>query len=176
MTPHFILKYFIRKLAARQKTAQLKTLNEIDSLVLLSASNRETTQINREWLRKQFPQIKHVRLINFTNEKKVEKLTLLNVEMDEVNSRGFSPFGELRKGVEELFSNTSFDVLINTDNNSNLYLHLIALHIHANLKIGRRNDVSEKLYSILLSSDKETGFQKFVIETENYLNDLTGNK
>lgn len=174
MTIQFFLKRAIRLKVEKQAEQNLRCFSDSKKIVILTSENLEKVQINMKWLAQTFPHFETIQLFNLSKDKTAISQNFQNVSMQEVNLRNFTLFGGIKEELSVELQKKEYDLLINADSSSNLFLHLIASSIKAKLKTGIFDDVCVKLYKIKLYPEKEIEFKEYIEQTHNYLEALCG--
>lgn len=174
------LRYFLRRRIQRHiqgaKTPVLQTLDEADSLIIITQvqGNEAVILLNR--LQGRFPQATDIVLINLNKEKKLTVLRDGHRTLIETGTNNLTFFGGLSNSLHELIKDLGTSVLINTDNGSADLLHLIAANIHAGLKCGMHNPFELPLYNPLITPEKDQTPEEFIETVNAYMKSLTGKK
>jgi hypothetical protein len=174
MTFQFFLKRAIRLKAEKQAEQNLHCFSDSKKIVILTSENLEKVQINMKWLAQTFPHFETIQLFNLSKDKTAISQNFQNVCMREVNLRNFTLFGGIKEELELELKKMEFDLLINADISSNLFLHLIASTIKAKLKTGIYDDVCIKLYKLKLYAGEEIELKDYIEQTYSYLEALCG--
>ncbi|MBS4062688.1 MAG: hypothetical protein KG029_20000 [Bacteroidetes bacterium] len=174
MTIPFFLKRAIHQKAQKQAEQKLRCFSDSKKIVILTSEKLEEVQVNMKWLAQTYPHFENIQLFNFSKDKTALSQNFQNVSMKEVNHRNFTFFGDLKKEHSNELLSKDYDLLINADSSSSLFLHLLASSLKADFKTGISDEVCKNLYKIKVYAQQEIGFKEYIEQTSNYLEALCG--
>ncbi|MDP2236625.1 MAG: hypothetical protein Q8J88_09345 [Bacteroidales bacterium] len=174
MTIPFFLKRAILQKANKQTAQNLRCFSDSKRIIILTSEKLEKLQVNMKWLAQTYPNFDNIQLFNLSKDKTALSQNFQNVSMKEVNRRHFTFFGDIKKELYNELLNKEYDVLINADSSSNLFLHLIAASLKASFKTSISDEVCKNLYKIKVYANQEIDFKDYIKYTSNYLEALCG--
>lgn len=172
MTLPYFLKKSICRLTAEQHASKLISFDAVESLLVMVNSDNETTLERLHWIRKIFPGLKSVFMLQITKEKKLNAQPEHSVF--KINKKSFTFFGSPKAELKDFLAQNNFDLLINADGKDLLPLHVVAAAAKASMKIGSTIVSCKALYPISLYSQEPISFEQYIEKCAEYLNALAG--
>ncbi len=170
------LTYFLNrnicKLAGQLTKVRLGAFDGLNSLLVFINSNDNEAQRRYQWLKTQFPYINLLIVIQFTQEKKLDYIVHNGIL--KISRHSFTLFGKPVAALQNMIKNQHFELLINADETSSLYLHALAATAETKLKIGASSKQCNALYPLSIYSQEAVSFEDYMMQCRSYLNALAG--
>ena len=173
MIKEAIINYRIRKFEAKN-TLGRDTVNYSSALkvgIVYNSQIPEREQKIRSFLTILENEGKQIETCEFIGKKKPEEQESLVYSQKDVSLLGKWKSTELNE-----FINTSFDYLINLEQESNRYIDYIFAASKAKCRIGGATHDGKSPYELIISLSEREGFDKFLKEIHRYLKIINKNE
>ena len=172
---HFFILQATKKRSIFDVPQQKMTaFSDIKNLLLLTSVPIEQLQKSISWIAQSYENIQEIQVLNFQKEKTAFKHHHHQVRIKSFSPHDFNLFGQPKKDLSELISQSKVNLLLNSVSVKNMYLDWISVRVKADLKVITTATKGDNIYAFTVFSKNQFTIEESLRQTQKYMDALSG--